>query len=237
MNFSNVSFEYYETYDGILGAIYTPAKTTFRLWAPTASRVQLKLYTTGSDNEPGAKNLGIVDLIKDINGTWLHECYYDCKNLYYTYLITVNRMTNEVVDIYAKAAGVNGNRGMIIDLCSTNPDNWINDKRKVCRAQTDAAIWEVHIKDFSFNPNSGISAENRGKFLAFTEKTSTLNGEGTIKTCVNYLKDLGITHVHLLPAFDQSFLDETNHDSEAFNWGYDPKNYNVPEGSYSSNPY
>lgn len=237
MNFSNVSFEYYETYDGILGSTYTSAKTTFRLWAPTASSVKLKLYTTGSDNEPGAKTLGIVDMIKDIKGTWLYECYYDCKNLYYTYLVTINGQTNEVVDIYAKAVGVNGNRGMIIDLFSTNPENWANDKRKICRAQTDAAIWEVHIKDFSWNPNSGISPENRGKFLAFTEKNSTLNNEGTIKTCVNYLKDLGITHVHLLPAFDQGFLDETNPDSEAFNWGYDPKNYNVPEGSYSSNPY
>lgn len=237
MNFSNIRFENYETYDGILGAIYTPAKTTFRLWAPTAERIQLKLYTTGSHKEPGAKDLDIVDMIKDINGTWLHECYYDCKNLYYTYLVTINGLTNEVVDIYAKAVGVNGNRGMIIDLPSTNPENWENDKRKICRAQTDAVIWEIHIKDFSWNHNSGISDKNRGKFLAFTEKNSTLNDKGTIKTCINYLKNLGITHVHLLPTFDQGFLDETTNDPESFNWGYDPKNYNVPEGSYSSNPY
>lgn len=237
MTFLNKTYENYQPYDGVLGAIYTPAKTTFRLWAPTAERVQLRWYSTGCDTEPDAKILGTVDMMKDIKGTWLHECYYDCKNIYYTYLITIKGITNEVVDLYAKAVGVNGNRGMVIDLPSTNPMNWDNDKRKVCRAQTDAVIWETHIKDFSFNPNSGISEKNRGKFLAFTEATSTLNDEGTIKTCLNHLKDLGITHVHLLPVFDQGFLDETNSDPEAFNWGYDPKNYNVPEGSYSTNPY
>ncbi len=237
MIISNNNFDNYETYDGLLGAIYTPEKTTFRLWSPTAERVQLRWYTTGSDEEIGAKLLGIIDMIPDINGTWFTECYIDFKNLYYTYLVTIDGMTNEVVDLYAKAVGVNGNRAMVIDLQDTNPEDWENDKRKECKNQTDAVIWEVHIKDFSNNENSGVSAANRGKYLAFTEKGTTLNNEGTIKTGIDYLSNLGITHVHLLPAFDHGFVDETSTDPEIFNWGYDPKNYNAPEGSYSSNPY
>lgn len=237
MIISNKNFENYELYDDLLWPIYTPEKTTFRLWAPTAEKVQLRWYATGSDEEFGAEILGTMDMIPDTNGTWFTQCYKDLKNLYYTYLITIDGMTNETVDIYAKAVGVNGNRGMVIDLSSTNPENWENDKRKDCNSQTDAIIWEIHIKDFSYNPNSGVSEKNRGKYLAFTEKNTTLNNEGVTKTCLNYLKDLGITHVHLLPAFDQGFLDESCNDPEAFNWGYDPKNYNVPEGSYSSNPY
>ena len=238
MVIKNNDFDKYPYYDGELGAIYSPDKTVFRLWAPTAERVQLRLYKTGSDFEAGAKILETIDMNKSINGTWTLEVFKDLKNIYYTYLITINKVTKETVDIYAKATGVNGNRGMIINLDDTNPKAWDKDTRVVCPSQTEAIIWEVHVKDFSYNLNSGVSEKNRGKYLAFTEEGTTLCGNGKVKTCLDYLKDLSITHVHLLPAFSYGFInDEISKDPEAFNWGYNPKNYNVPEGSYSSNPF
>ncbi len=221
-----------------LGAVYTPSSTTFKVWSPTASEVKLNLYATGSDDEDGAKTLDSSAMNYDSsNGVWSITVEGDLKDTYYTYSITNNGTTNEVVDIYAKAVGVNGNRGMVVDLSTTNPENWENDKRVLPDEQTDAIVWEVHVRDFSNQPESGISEANRGKYLAFTETGTTLEGSDITPTGIDYLKKLGVTHVQINPFYDFGSIDETKPNSEDYNWGYDPKNYNVPEGSYSTNPY
>lgn len=225
-------------YDGDdLGSVYTKESTSFKVWAPTASKVSLNIYTTGSDDEEGAKKVSAADMSFDSgSGVWSTIVQGDLAGMYYTYSVTVNGKTNETVDIYAKAAGVNGNRGMVVDLDSTDPDGWDDDKNILVKNQTDAIVWEVHIKDFSNQADSGISAKNRGKYLAFTETGTVLSGTD-IPTGIDYLKKLGVTHVQINPFFDFGSVDESNPDDKQYNWGYDPKNYNVPEGSYSSNPY
>lgn len=222
-----------------LGAVYSPENTVFKVWAPTASKVELKLYKTGSDQE---KNAGLIAQspmeYNPENGVWTVTKQGDLNGVYYTYLVTVEGKTNETADIYAKAAGVNGERSMVVDLDATDPDNWENDRHILFDHQTQATVWEVHIKDFSSSPSSGVSQDNRGKYLAFTEEGTTLNGEGEVPTCVDYLKALGVNCVQINPFYDFGSVDESKtDDQEAFNWGYDPKNYNLPEGSYSSNPY
>ncbi len=228
-------------YDGNdLGATYTKEQTTFRVWAPTASSVSLKRYKPGRDSEAGAGDLGTTEMTKltDTDGSWTNGVWTatitgDLKNTYYTYMITTDGTTRETVDLYAKAVGVNGDRGMVVDLADTNPAGWEEDTHQTVEHPTDAIIWETHIKDFSSDPDSGVSEQNRGKYKAFTETDTTLRGEGKIATCVNHLKELGVNYVHLLPSFDFD-NDETQ---DKYNWGYNPKNYNVPEGMYSSNPY
>jgi len=220
------------TYTGNdLGATYTAAKTTFKVWAPSASDVTLNLYENGAKDEGAAyatremtKNTG--------NGVWSVSVNEDLKGKFYTYSVTVDGKTNETVDIYAKAVGLDGNRGAIVDLAETNPDGFADDQHVTQEKITDAVIWEVHVEDFSSASNSGISEENRGKYLAFTERGTTLNNEGEVATGVDYLKDLGVNYVHLLPTQDAD-NDEVN---GGFNWNYNPKNYNVPEGKYSSDP-
>lgn len=227
-----------QAYDGNdLGATYTKKQTTFKVWSPEATRVQVRLYSKGSAQEQGERVLLTQDMTKGEKGVWSTVVEGDQKNVYYTYLVTVNGKTNETADIYAKAAGVNGDRSMVVDLDSTDPENWDKDKHIVYDDPTDAVVWEVHVRDFSIDVSSGVSDENKGKYLAFTETGTTLNGEGEISTCVDYLKKLGVTHVQLLPVYDYATVDETKLNEDQFNWGYDPKNYNVPEGSYSSNPY
>ncbi len=218
-----------------LGAVYTKASTTFKVWAPTASAVKIKRYTTGSDSESGASVIETKDMIKGSQGIWSITISGDLKNTYYTYLVTVNGTTKETVDIYARSTGVNGKRGMVIDLDETDPAGWENDKRVECPNQTDAIIWEAHVRDFSSSSDSGM--KNKGKYLAFTETGTTVNGNGVNPTGVDYLADLGVTHVHLLPVYDYGSVDETKLDTDQFNWGYDPMNYNTPEGSYSTDPY
>lgn len=223
---------------GDLGAVYTPESTTFKVWSPSASDVKLNLYTTGSDEEEGAAKIDTCDMTKeDGTAVWSVTVSRDLKNVYYTYSVTNNGVTEETVDIYAKAVGVNGDRGMIVDLDSTDPEGWENDSFKRVSTKNDANIWEVHIKDFSFDESSGVSEANRGKYLAFTEDNTTLNGKGEVKTGVSYLKDMGYNYVQINPFYDFGSVDETADFNTTFNWGYDPKNYNVPEGSYSSNPY
>ncbi len=226
-------------YDGELGAIYTPSYTTFRLWTPVASDVKVCIYKTGSDKETGAKTLYSYPMkYAKKNGAWYLTLKGDFKNMYYTYLVTVNGETNEVVDPYAKAVGVNGNRGMIVDLSETNPKGWSKDRFDRVSSNTRAVVWEISVRDFSASETSGVSEKNRGKYLAFTENKTTLNGkEGEIATCVNYLKQLGVNYVQINPFYDFASIDEADTESDQYNWGYDPKNYNVPEGSYSSNPY
>ena len=237
-------------YDGELGAIYSPEATTFKVWAPLATEdVMLNLYATGSDQEEGAAKLGTYTMEKLMDGTdwtgvWTYTVSGDLKNTYYTYTITnpnhivdsTNDVTHETQDVYSKAVGVNGNRSMVVDLDSTDPEGWENDAHVFTDEQTDAIIWEVQVKDFSWNTNSGVSDANRGKFLAFTETGTTLNGEGNLATCVDYLKELGVTHVQINPFYDFATINEAG-EPDQFNWGYDPKNYGVPEGSYSTNPY
>ncbi|MBQ1545973.1 MAG: type I pullulanase, partial [Clostridia bacterium] len=233
-------FSTYTTYDGELGALYTAEATTFRVWAPTASDVKLRLYTTGSDKEEGAKMISETQMeIDKKTGVWSVRVEGDQKNTYYTYVVkTVDNPDGvEVVDIYAKAAGVNGDRGMVVDLDSTDPEGWAQDTHKLVDSPTAAEVWEVHIKDFSYDSESGVSDQYRGKYMAFTELQTTLNNAGSVKTCMNYLKDLGVNYVQINPMYDFGSVNEASDDDTQFNWGYDPKNYNVPEGSYSTNPY
>ena len=220
-----------------LGATYTKGATTFKVWSPTAERVQVLIYATGSDEEDGSKYLSANEMEYDeSNGVWSATVKGDLLNKYYTYNVYTGKKGKETVDIYAKAAGVNGNRGMIVDLSATNPTDWENDKHVSVDNQSEAIVWEVNVKDFSNDPASGVSSKNRGKYLAFTENGTTVNASGTSTTGMDYLKELGVNYVQLLPIFDFGSVDEASKE-EQFNWGYDPKNYNVPEGSYSSNPY
>ena len=215
-------------YDGDdLGAVISGDTTTFKVWAPTASKVVLNLFTSGHEGEAYKK----VDMVKGDKGVWAHteECGH---GTYYTYTVTTAVGTQEATDPYAKAAGANGNRGMVVDLSLTDPEGWDElEFNTGIDHYSDAIIWEVHVRDFS---NKIASSEYKGKYLAFTERG--LVNEHGIPVGVDYLVSLGITHVHLLPVYDYATVDETNPDAE-FNWGYDPKNYNVPEGSYSTDPY
>ncbi len=230
-----------------LGATYTPEKTTFKVWSPTATEITLNLYATGSDDEEGAANLGTYALTKLMDGdkwtgVWEVVVKGDLKNVYYTYTVTATDVSGNVIteketqDVYSVATGVNGDRSMVCDLDSTDPEGWENDKHVLLDKSTSSSVWELHVKDFSYDPASGVSEANRGKYLAFTETGTTLNGEGEIATCIDYLKELGITTVQLNPFYDYQTVNEAGADTQ-FNWGYDPKNYNVPEGSYSSNPF
>lgn len=237
------SYDSQNAYSGNdLGCTYTKEKTTFKVWSPLATSVTLCRYATGSDGESGAKSLGTVEMKKGDKGVWSCTVDGDIVNTYYTYKVTANGKTNEAVDIYAKATGVNGDRAMVVDLDSTDPDNWDEDydsKREAMKI-SEISVWEIHIRDFSIDVSSGVSSENRGKYKAFTETGTTINGEGRVSTCVDYLKKLGVTHVQMMPMYDYASVDETkvtNSLGSNYNWGYDPENYNVPEGSYSSNPY
>ena len=220
-----------------LGATYTKEATVFKVWAPSASGVAVKLYATGSSEEAGAQDISTTIMQKGSNGVWSARVNGDKKNCYYTYLVTVNGVTRETADIYAKAAGVNGNRSMVVDLAETDPDGWQNDKHVLYDDQTDAVVWEVHVKDFSSSEVSGVSLKHKCKYLAFTEKGTSIDGKGEYSTCIEYLKKLSVTHVQLLPVYDYATVDESDTEADSFNWGYDPKNYNVPEGSYSTDPF
>jgi len=231
--FEGKGFEKSFLYDGEdLGASYTPQSTTFRVWAPTAATAVLNLYDTGTQGEGEAE---VHPMKQDEKGTWVYTAEGDLKGKYYTYTVHTRDKDQEAVDPYAKAAGVDGMRGMVIDLKETDPEGWEKDKRPPFLNPTDAIIYELHVRDFSVDAASGI--KNAGKFLAFTENGTSLNGEGKVKTGVDHLVELGITHLHLLPSFDFRSIKESELDQNRFNWGYDPQNYNLPEGSYSTDPY
>lgn len=219
----------------IANIAYSKDKCKFILWAPTAENVQLALYgDNGYDFDCEAKE--VYTMSKGINGTWIVEINGDFNGQFYNYLININGKISEVVDPYAKAVGVNGNRGMVIDLNTTNPEGWEKDTKPELKSATDSIIYEAHVRDLSIDETSGISNEYKGKFKALTIWDSCIPGT-TVKTVVNHIKDMGFTHIHLLPAFDFGSIDENKLEQPQFNWGYDPKNYNVPEGSYSTNPY
>ena len=226
--YSTSEFEAENTYTGSdLGATWTPESTTFRLWAPTAAKVLVNLYTAGE----GGDKISEVEMTKDVNGTWIATVEGDLNGTYYTYSVTRKGETVEACDPYARTTGVNGNRAMVINLDSTDPIGWENDTYVTQDNYTDAVIWELHVRDFSIDETSGMV--NKGKYLAFTEQGTTVPGT-EIKTGVDYMVDLGVNYVHLLPVYDINSVDET---TGGYNWGYDPKNYNVPEGSYSTDPY
>lgn len=231
--YSTDEFEAAYTYDGDdLGAVWSADKTTFRVWAPTADAVKVNLYASGTEGTDDL--LEQLEMTADEKGTWVAEKTGDLNGTYYTYEVSVNGETHEACDPYARATGVNGKRAMVIDLTSTNPDGWTEDSDPNADLTiNDAVIYELHVRDLSIDESSGI--KNAGKYLGLTE-TGTTNSAGEA-TGLDHIKDLGITHLHLLPVYDYGSVDETKLDLRQFNWGYDPVNYNVPEGSYSTDPY
>ncbi|WP_295794431.1 type I pullulanase [Mucilaginibacter sp.] len=220
----------YPAYSGNdLGVKYSPLKTVFKVWAPKASEVKLRLYDAGAAGEA----INTISMAKGLNGTWRASVSKNIKNKYYTFQVMQDgKWSLECPDIYAKAVGVNGARGMVADMAATNPAGWQTDKKPALKNFTDIILYELHIRDISVEPNSGI--KHKGKFLGLAESgTKSPDGE---PTGLDHIKQLGVTHVHLLPSFDYNSVDETQPDAK-YNWGYDPLNYNVPEGSYSTNPY
>ena len=226
--YSTPAFENKFTYTGSdLGANWSPEKTLFRLWAPTASAVSLNLYEAG--NGGTGKSLPMTP---DRQGTWVLEVSGNLHGTYYTFSATVDGVTREACDPYARTTGLNGHRAMVLDLRSTDPEGWERDSDpNAGKNVTDAVIYELHVRDLSIDPSSGIT--QKGKFLGLTE-TGTRNPHGQ-STGLDHMKALGITHLHLLPSYDYGSVDESS-DAPQFNWGYDPVNFNVPEGSYSTDP-
>ena len=222
--------EYPVREDALTEMEYSPAETKFSLWAPTAEEVRVLLFESG--NEGSASNTFPMEMGE--NGTWTISIKEDLKGKFYTFNVKVNgKWLGDTPGIMAKAVGVNGKRAAVLDLRSTDPEGWENDVRPPLKNYADITVYEMHHRDFSLDSVSGI--QNKGKFLALTEQgTTSSSGE---KTGIDHLKELGITHVHLLPSYDYASVDETKLDKAQYNWGYDPQNYNVPDGSYSTDPY
>jgi pullulanase len=227
--FNHIDFSTYPFYEGNdLGVILTPEKTIVKIWAPTAQIVELRLFKDGELSEAYHK----TNLQPSGNGTWSTILNGDYEGKFYTFRINDGDWLAETPDIYARCVGVNGKRGMIFDPQKTNPENWLEDKRPLLNSFTDAVIYETHVRDFSISENSGI--QNKGKYLGFTEDgTKTKNG---VSTGLAHLKELGITHVHLLPVSDFATIDEEK-PFEKYNWGYDPQHFNALEGWYATNPF
>ncbi len=228
--FNHIDFSTFPNYEGNdLGVFWYPEKTTFKIWAPTAVEVELRLYESGKDGKPFLRtNLKSLKF-----GCWAIELEGDFEGKFYTFKIKDSEgWLNEVPDIYSTCVGVNGKRGMIFDRQKTNPEVWENDKGPRYNSFTETIIYEIHVRDFSISEFSGII--NKGKYVGFAEE-NTQTPEGLF-TGVAYLKELGITHIHLLPVYDFYTVDE-EHPNEKYNWGYDPQNFNALEGSYSTNPF
>ena len=219
----------YEVYTGNdLGAVYSPKRTRFKVWAPEAESVKLNLYKQGEGDNLIDQHI----MKKSANGTYVFEKQGDCNGIYYTYTVVNHGEEQEAVDPYTKAAGVNGQRGMVINLAKTNPQGFEMDGYRNPEHITDAIIYEGSVRDFTMDESSGVF--HNGKFLGLTEANTTNHfGEAT---ALDYISGLGVTHVQILPAFDFETVDEKNQKAQ-YNWGYDPDNYNVPEGSYAVSPY
>ena len=228
--FDSAEFEKKYHTDATLGAWLDAKGTHFALWAPTASEVTLNLYPDGGKSAAQRRVL----MEKADRGLWLHDESVRLDGMYYDYDVTVDGDTQRTQDPYAKACGVNGLRGMVVNLADTDPLGWAQDKAPAKPAED--VIYEIHVKDFSWDPHSGVPAQYRGKFKALTLADTTLDGKGAVPTCLNHIKRLGATHIQLMPVYDYGSVDEAG-DPAAFNWGYDPSNYNVPEGSYSGDPH
>ena len=231
--YSTADFEDQYTYTGDdLGATWTPEQTTFRVWAPTADAVTVMLYDNGGETGLDIM-LGSIPMTADVNGTWVAVVEGNLNGTYYTYSVEVDGEVREACDPYARTTGVNGKRAMVLDLDSTDPVGWENDKIPHTSGEiTDAVIYELHVRDLSSDPSSGIT--QTGKFLGLLQ-TGTTNSDG-IPTGLDHIKNLGITHIHLLPSYDYASVDEMSPEA-GFTWGYDPVTNNVPEGSYSTAPY
>ncbi|MCR5664305.1 MAG: type I pullulanase [Oscillospiraceae bacterium] len=226
--FDSPEFAEEYTYEGDdLGAVIRGGKTVFKVWAPTASAVELRLFEAGD----GGEAFACLPMTRGERGVWSAEA--DCGHgTYYTYAVTTSLGTQEAVDPYARSVGVNGNRGMVLDLALTDPAGFRDSEPYTgIDRYSEAVIWEVHVRDFS---NALEGSQYPGKYLAFTE-TGLRNRFG-VPAGLDYLKELGVTHVHLQPVYDYATVDESS-DEPQFNWGYDPKNYNAPEGSYSTDPW
>ncbi|MGB3984342.1 MAG: alpha-amylase family glycosyl hydrolase, partial [Limnochordia bacterium] len=229
LSFSSPGFAEKYHYNGDdLGVTYRPEGCSFRVWAPTAENVILITYPTGHDSAGEYHPMQKSDL-----GTWHLELPGDLHGTYYNYLVTIDGISAEAVDPYAKACGVNGMRGMVVDLERTNPEGWHQLKTPPLVHFTDAIIYELHIRDFTIDQNSGVT--NKGKYLGLTEH-GTYSPQ-KLATGLYHLKELGVTHVQLMPVFDFFTVDESKSANPEYNWGYDPQNFNVPEGSYSTDPY
>lgn len=225
------SYELYPVRSGSLTEMeYSPANTRFTLWAPTADEVRLMLYDTGD----GGHAFDTVTMTPADNGTWVASVDGDLKGKFYTFNVKIkNRWFGDTPGINAKAVGVNGKRAAILDMKDTDPEGWENDRRPALASPADVIIYEMHHRDFSVDASSGIN--HKGKFLALTE-TGTTSAD-RLSTGIDHLKELGVTHVHILPSYDYASVDETKLEENQYNWGYDPQNYNVPDGSYATDPY
>ncbi len=217
-------------YGGPLGVELLPDKTVFRTWSPTATGVYIRIYADGTGNN----TIETLPLERHWTGCWQVEILRSLEGFYYTYVFEFeHRYLKEAADIYAVACGVDGDRGAIVDLKKTDPEGWDDIPRPEIKSPCNAVIYECHIRDFSIDESSGVSVRLRGKFLGMAE--SGLYNEG-VAVGLEHLKELGITHVQLLPIYDFATVDESRPDKQEYNWGYDPKNYNCPEGSYSTAP-
>lgn len=210
------------------GAVCTEEGTSFLLWSPLSEKAEIRFYKEGE----GGVSFFQTEMKKEEKGMWSYETAENLHGVYYDFRTMTEGEETVFGDPYAKACGMNGKRSMAVDLKETDPEGWMEDRRP--EKQEETVIYELHIKEFSWDEAGGFSKENRGKYLAFTEEHTTLNKDGVHPTGLDYLKKLGITHVQIMPAYDYGSVDEKN--EEEFNWGYDPVNYNVPEGSYSSDP-
>ena len=208
---------------------YTPASTSFHLWSPNADEVRVMLYNEAE----GGHAYETYHMQWSSDGTWHVKVNQDLKGKFYTFNVKVkDEWQGDTPGLFAKAVGINGNRGAIIDMTETNPVGWENDQKPALRSVADAVVYEMHHRDFSIDTSSGI--QHKGQFLALTEP-GTQSPEG-LATGIDHLKELGITHVHLLPSYDYATIDEHTFKDAHYNWGYDPQNYNVPDGSYSTDP-
>ncbi|MFN6375434.1 MAG: type I pullulanase [Chitinophagia bacterium] len=235
------STEKYPVYEGNdLGLSYTPSMSAFRIWSPVAEKVELILYKSSL----GKDKIETLSMDRSVSGTWVKKVNRDLKGVYYVFRIySHGKWLDETPDPYAKSVGTNGRRAVVVDLKETNPFGWEADrspafsKRKNLKTgigglPVDAIIYEAHVRDLTIDESSGV--QYRGKFRGLTEE-ATMN-IGGVQTALDHIQELGVTHVHLLPSYDFYSVDESKPDSLQYNWGYDPLNYNVPEGSYSTDP-
>ena len=240
--FANLQAQDFPVYEGTdLGLTYTPQSSTFKIWSPVAQKVTLRLYKEGLPTPDNKDLVETLEMIKGEKGEWAITAQGERKGLFYTFQVqtTEGSLLKEVPDIYAKAVGVNGVRAHVVDLKMTNPSGWESDKSPELKYKTDAILYELHVRDASIADNSGI--KNKGKFIGLTETGKTFKaGKVKATTGLSHIKELGVTHVHLLPSYDFFTVDETKIKDptyKKYNWGYDPLNYNTPEGSYSTDPY
>lgn len=222
------------TYTGDdLGSTFTSAKTNFRVWAPTASDVDLITYASAN----AASNTGeVTQMVSDVKGTWVAELSGNRHGQVYMYRVSVGGNVEEAVDPYARSVTADGVRGVVIDFAQTDPVGWVNHaKPKFSGKLVDSVVYELHVRDATKDPSAGVAEANRGKFLGLTQLGTKIKvGKVTAPTGLSAIKDLGVTHVQLLPFYD--YASGGLEANSTFNWGYDPEHFNAPEGQYSSDP-